>query len=578
MAFLKKSFIFLLLIVFISSCHVFNKSGSSNTKKVELSPREKLEVTAILIDAEKEKFLGNYEKSATLFAKCITKDPNNGAAMYELAKIFKQGKNFGNAITLAKGAIKTDQKNEWYQLELADIYQQSKNYKEAIVIYNNLIKQHPENLDYYYDLASLCIYNGKFLDAIKTYDLIEEKTGLSEETSLQKHNIYIYLKKPLEAIKELQAISDKFPHETKYLGYIADIYLKNKMLDKAFETYNKILAIDPNNSFVLLSLADYYKVIGNKDKSYEYIKLAFANPYLEIDTKMNILLQYYAITEVNSDLKEQAFTLVKILVETHPNEAKSHSIYGDYLYREKQFKEALNEFEKVVAIDSGKYIVWEQMLIISAEMNDYKSMLDKSSRVLELFPEQPLPYLFNGIANYQYKMFDKSLESLNNGIKLVVENNSLLVQFYTYIGDSYNQLKNNQLSDEAFDKALEIDSKNSYILNNYSYYLSLRAEKLDKAEKMSQKANELNPNSSSYQDTYSWVFFKSAKFDEAKKWIEKALVNGGDKSAVIVEHYGDILFKLGNNNLAIENWIKAKSLGKGSDLLEKKINDKKYYE
>jgi tetratricopeptide (TPR) repeat protein len=350
------------------------------------------------------------------------------------------------------------------------------------------------------------------------------------------------------------------------------------MLDKAFETYNKILAIDPGNAFVQLSLADYYKVKGDKDKSYEYIKQAFANPYLEIDTKMNILLQYYAITEVNSELKGQAFELAKILVETHPNEAKSHSIYGDYLYREKKYTDAINEFEKVLAIDSSKYVVWEQMLIISGETNDFKSMLDRSTRMIDLFPEQPLPYLFNGIANYEFKKYDKSVEVLNSGAKLVVENNSLLLQFYTYLGDSYYRLKKNTESDEAFDKALEIDPKNSYILNNYSYYLSLRNEKLDKAEKMALKANDLNPNSASYEDTYAWVLFKAGKFEEAKKWIEKALTSGGNKSAVIVEHYGDILYKLDKNDLAIENWIKAKNLGKGSDLLEKKINDKKYYE
>ena len=61
-------------------------------------------------------------------------------------------------------------------------------------------------------------------------------------------------------------------------------------------------------------------------------------------------------------------------------------------------------------------------------------------------------------------------------------------------------------------------------------------------------------------------------------WIEKALEHGGDKSAVIVDHYGDILFKLDLKEDAMKSWIKAKELGLESDFIDKKIRDKKIYE
>ena len=54
--------------------------------------------------------------------------------------------------------------------------------------------------------------------------------------------------------------------------------------------------------------------------------------------------------------------------------------------------------------------------------------------------------------------------------------------------------------------------------------------------------------------------------------------NGGDTRSVILEHYGDILFKLGEKEKAIEYWNKAKKKGGGSDLLDKKIVDKNLYE
>jgi len=116
------------------------------------------------------------------------------------------------------------------------------------------------------------------------------------------------------------------------------------------------------------------------------------------------------------------------------------------------------------------------------------------------------------------------------------------------------------------------------VMNNWAYYLSLRNENLDKAEKMGRKANQLVKDNSSYEDTYAWVLYKQKQYEEAKKWIEKALEHGGEKNGVILEHYGDLFFQLGQTEKAFEYWKKAKAAGKHSDLLDKKIADKKMYE
>jgi len=42
-----------------------------------------------------------------------------------------------------------------------------------------------------------------------------------------------------------------------------------------------------------------------------------------------------------------------------------------------------------------------------------------------------------------------------------------------------------------------------------------------------------------------------------------------------LEHLGDVLFMLGNNEQALEMWQEAKTLGANSDALDKKIKSKK---
>jgi Tfp pilus assembly protein PilF len=74
------------------------------------------------------------------------------------------------------------------------------------------------------------------------------------------------------------------------------------------------------------------------------------------------------------------------------------------------------------------------------------------------------------------------------------------------------------------------------VLNNYAYYLSLRNEKLDKAEEMSKKSNEIDRDNASYNDTYGWILYGLGKYEDAKLWLEKAIANGASENAVILEH------------------------------------------
>ena len=331
-----------------------------------------------------------------------------------------------------------------------------------------------------------------------------------------------------------------------------------------------------NNAYIQISLSDYYRKRGDNEKSFEHLKHGFANPYLDIDTKVQILLAYYTVNELYSDMKEEAFTLAGLMIQAHPQEPKAWSIYADLLYQDKKLEEARDAFEKVLVLDSSKYLVWEQLLFVESELSDFDAMTDKGERAIKLFPQQPILYLFAGAGRFQKKDYEKAVKHFENGVKFTISNNRLLEQFFSYLGDSYFQLKDHQSSDQAYEKALKINPENSIVLNNYAYYLSLRKENLDRAEEMARKAVELDPNSSN-QDTYGWVLFQQGNYEEAKLWVAKSLEQD-DNSAVVVEHYGDVLWKLGEMKEAIKYWEKAVELGEGSEFLEKKVQEKTYFD
>lgn len=591
----------------LSSCKTKQATSSSaaapaaktSSSKGGLEGKQRVDFERVFFDANKEKMLGNYDLAETLFAKALTIDPNSAATMYELANIYAFQGNKNQALFYSKKAATSDPKNIWYQLLYAQCLKDNKQPAEVVNVYEKLVKDNPQRIELYYELANAYLYVNKLNDAIKVYNRIEEQVGVTEDASMQKIKIYKSQNNFDKSVEEVQKLIKAYPKEAKYYGMLGEIYQDKGQGEKAFEAYNELLKIDPQNAYVHLSLADYYRSLKQNDKAFEEIKIAFQSKELDIDTKVKILLSYYSITETYTELKPDADELCKILVEVHPEEAKAFSIYGDFLYRDKKLEEARTQYRKSIALDREKYALWNQLLLIDSELNDIVALEKDSKETIDLFPNQAPPYYYNGAANIQLKKYKEAVEVLNEGKEFVYDNPVVLSSFYATIGDALNQLKKHAASDSAYDKALELDPNNVSVLNNYAYYLSLRNTNLEKAESMSKKSNDLQPGVGSYQDTYGWILYQMKRYEDAKVWIGKALDNGGrpDSSPDVVkydsqgkpmkpylgngtllEHYGDVLFRLGDKDGALKYWMDAKKAGGTTDLIDKKIADKKIYE
>ncbi len=577
----NKLFIVLLLAFFGFSCKSPKSgqdSGSVNQPNKGLSDKEIILFKRLFFDANKERILNNYDMAETLFVQALKIDPTSAPTMYELANIYSFQNNKNQALFYSKKAASIDPKNVWYQLLYAACLKENKMLPEVATVYERLVKDNPGNYDFYYELANIYLYLNKTSEAIKVYNKVEDAIGVTETSSMQKLKIYKNNNNFEKAVDEAKKLIKTFPKESKYYGILGELYQEKGMSEKAFETYNELIKIDSNNAYVHLSLADYYRSLKQNNNAFQEIKLAFKSPELDIDTKIKILLSYYDITENYPELKSDADELCKIVVAVHPDEAKAYAVYGDFLYRDKKFELARTQFRKVLSLDRGKYIFWNQLLEIENELNDYSALQKESKEALDLFPNQPLTYYYNGLSNYQLKNYAEVVSVLSEGKEFVFDNNLLLAQFYAIIGDAQNQLKKHEESDAAYDKSLEYNPTNVFVLNNYSYYLSLRNANLEKAETMSKKCNSLEPNSSTFQDTYGWILYQMKKYDDAKVWIGKAIENGGKTNGTLLEHYGDILYQLGEKESAISFWVNAKKQGGGSTLLDKKIADKKLYE
>lgn len=564
-------------IIFLSVLILFSESLLAQ-KKGELTNTEKMELTRIFIDAGKEKNLGNQQEAFELYQKCLTIDPKHDASFYELGQIFKAQNREADAEQMFRKASELDQKNDWYKMRLGEALDAQGKFGDSAPVWESLYDAHPRNLQYIDYYGSALLFSGKTKQALKFYDKVEADLGINEALSITKQKIYMRENKPEKAAAELQKLIKAFPEETDYYGRLADLYYKSGENEKALNTYEQAIAIDPSNPFLQLSLAEFYDREGQFEKSDEYLEKAFGNRDLDIDTKVTILLRLYRTAEKDLKIRNQALKLCKSLSETHPKNPKASAVYGDFLYLNKQWKEARTQYEVAVEQDPSKFIIWSQLLFIDSELSDSKKMIEHSEKAMEFFPTQPLPYLFNGLGNLQTKNYPESIESLETGIGMVVANPPMSAQMLASLGDAYHELGRNTSSDSAYDLSLRYDPDNIYVLNNYAYFLSLREDRLDDALKMSAKTIEAEPNNASYLDTYGWILFKAGNYKEARKYLQQSLNNGAEGSGEVLEHLGDTLFKLGKTTEAVDHWKRAKEAGGASENIDAKIKAEKIVE
>jgi len=558
----------------VLSCKAKQKAKSSKDISKEQATSENINAKFphYFIEGCKERMKGNIVSAEQLFNECLKIDQNSAAVKYELCNIYKFNGKIDLAIKYGKECANAAPKNEWYQLLYIDCLNSKKQYNIAIEVYDRLIKNYPYRLDFHEGLAIEYMNAGYFEKSLKVYEDLEKRVGVQETLTINKIKLLLQLSKTNEIETEYQKLIQSNPTEIKYLIYLADYYQETNQRAKALEMYKKILAMDANNADVHLSLAKSYKAEGKKDSYYSELMLAIKNADLELETKLKTISEFFESCNDTILCKSQMKELCEVTLLQHPNSSDMHWIYADFLYQEKKVQEAYAEYDKAVKLDKTNFSLYLQLLKVEAELGDYKNLELNSFEAMELFPNQPIPYLLNGSANISLENYTKGITSLLEGLQFV-NNNLLLIEFYSNLGEAYNSMKDYDKSNKAYDDALKVDPDNSIILNNYAYYLSLRKDKLEKASKYSKRSNEISPNNRSFMDTYGWILYQQGNYLEAEMWLSRAVKMGA--KATILEHYGDVLYKLNKKEEALEYWKKAKKDDSNNELLEKKIIERK---
>ena len=555
---------FCLLTCLLCSLSAQRKKKNNATENT-ISKGLTLRTETLIIEGSRLLILDNYSAARTAFEQANELDPNNAVVNFKLAELDMIFNASEAALIHINQAIALDAQNKFYLIFKGDILSSLNRYEDLVEVYIKLIDL-SGNQQYYFDLGALYQFQKKWNEALEAYEKGQQLFGISEEIMRERQKIYLQ-KNDIDALeKDWERLIDQAPNEIRYVLELCSMLIMNKAYDQAMI---RLLAWDDPNAKLLISQIALQQ--KDYDKAMIFLKEGFFSQEAPLLAKIQLLDALIEKTSFTASLKE----LLEQLLEIYPEQFEAFTFVGDVYLKLGETTEALLNYRKAIAVEGADYKVWQQVISMELHNLEYDSVILHCDQALEYYPNQALLYFYNGVAYYSKKEFGTAIRFLSYGRKYVGDPN-LLGFFYAQLGDAHNALEQHTQSDEAYEKALEIDPNNEHVLNNYSYFLCLRNQQLLKAQEMAKKLIQKYPENATYLDTYGWVLYTMEQYQEAEIYLKKAVLI--DENGIVIEHYGDVLFELGKFQEALKQWIRAKELGGTTDSIGLKITNSEIHD
>lgn len=572
----KNIFIFSIIIFSLLSCSSIKPQKSSNSKQDYRV--DWFNYNYFFLEAIKQKVLGNYQESINNYSSALKIDPTQAAVYYEIAGLLSLNRDFTGALEYARKAVEKDKTgNIYFKLLLAKTYKDNNQHANAAAILEEILKVQPDDFLLYFELSKIYQELKKYSQAIRIMNMAEKKFGITDQISLEKERIYFLIGDKNKAIKEIERLAAAFPSNINYKALLAETYVNNGMIDKAQKILDEIENETFEDGIVYLSIAEFYRLIGEYAKTMEFVRKAFESDDVELDIKVKLLISFLDVMGTDKEFIQEVKKLIEIISDMYPNEIKVRAVSADFYIMTRDYQKAQKELDYIVSVDKEKYDIWNQLINIDYYLNDLENMFRHSKEAVSLFPNLMEFYRFYIVSAYATQSYKDVVEAVDYVSSVPFYNQAVMMDFLHMQAEAFYKLGQYEKSDSVYEEILFRNSEDLSALNNYSYFLALRNQKIDRALELSEKLIEKDGTNPNYLDTRAYVLFRGKKYDNALKMIDEALLIEPDNK-VFLEHKGDILYHLNQSDEALKFWQMARDRGGNSEILIKKIETRKFVE
>ena len=389
---------------------------------------EQLKTDGRLIEALTLQETGHDDEALAAYAALTRDIPSMAAAWYGQSQLLLRRGWVDSALHCARHAVDLQGDNVWYLLTLAQCQEEA----------------------------------ADVTGAVATLNRVEAVKGITEGISLHKQKLWEAIGRHDKALKEVEALADAMPQETHYQAVLAEMNMQRKNYKRAKIYYDRILAAAPNDEYIHLQLAEYYKQTGHKAEADSEMVRAFDNPGLEARTKLQLLTSFYTEEEFYGSRREVCFRLMESVMRQSEDPSEYAVFYGDMLMHMDRYDEAATQLALGLQRDSSRYEVWEALLLSLGRVPAREEELgDYARRAERLFPMHTLPHYTAAVYAQRHGRCDEALEALNKAVRWGFNKGYLESECYGLMAECMHHEGRDDEAQRCAEHALSVNPQNT---------------------------------------------------------------------------------------------------------------------
>ncbi len=333
----------------------------------------------------------------------------------------------------------------------------------------------------------------------------------------------------------------------RIVQHMGRFYERTGEMEKARAVYDKFRADLPGTS--LLDIADARLKAGKKPG--KLLRNASDGAAEALFSIANSLRRQRA--------RETALVLARLALHLRPDFPIAQILVADILEDDERFADS-NAIYAAVDKDSPYRV--------SADMSRAQNLdsLGQTDAAVELYRQvaerrthdpQPLTQLGNLLR--QHERWEDAIQAYTDAISRVGILEKRHWRMLYARGIALERAKRWPDAEKDFQKALEFEPEQPFVLNYLGYSWIDRGLHLEKAQEMIRRAVELRPNDGYIIDSLGWGYYRLGKYKDAVKELERA-IQIRPEDPVINDHLGDAYWRVGRKLEAHFQWQRSLSL------------------
>ena len=462
-------------------------------------------------------------------------------------------------------ALRLDPESERAAVGLIGTLARLLDYEQAIARLKVLLPRRPNRHVWREQLIKFCWAVQDYETALELSEKEEKRPNL-EDNVRRRYRFRI-----LDSLRLMDRLADRLDRleswakqagdESEWAARLALAYLGEGQPGKAVAILERRYLLEPDDKLALSDLVDALAAAGHHERAGQLaLNWLFDDP--ENDHAIALLVKLLA----DNDRIDSADDLVRNrLLHTEYRE-DFQGLITRFLQQQERHDDCIEWIESLI----------DRVLDLLASINEnrFEANAARDNKTLIRLPNEPFgrQSLFLRLTSLRLQLAQQMIimkkyreaEMQLGGWLGSARDSRTRYAFLRRVSACRQALGEDARATDALERALAIALEDIRLAeglpglnNDISYSWIDRGVRLDEAEPMIRYAVSRVPQQAAYLDTYGWLQYKRANYQEAKKWLERAVGAMDNDDSVLFDHMGDTLWRLGKKEKAIEYWTSA---------------------